>query len=713
MTRPPPPPPSHMKPSSVVPPSRFTTIKRPTGYDLPMASEYVPAWVQVLRDCGYPTTVVVLDFETYFDETYGLRILSIPEYIADPRFEIIGVAGLRIEGHAPFVDPDSVVQFRVGEEATRRFLDTLQYNYGKHLERCTIVAQNCPFDLSILAMKYSLHPRFVIDTAFLARCNHTRSKHGLKDLCKKWRLPEKGETKEFLGCTMRKGRYIVSTNGKRRKAPIPRPLMTDNQVEAMVVYANNDAAREWELFTILLPRLSNPATELKISDLTLRMVTQPVLEIDKALGLDLIQRMGGRTVGMLANLGVTEEAISGNISFDALLTAALEEAGDQPMKYHKVMKKGMAYGLAKEDPELKALKAHPSDRVRALVEARSEVKSIPLHIARIDRIIRMADAWGGLMPIPLTAHGAHTGRDSGGWNVNIQNLPKAGEGSEIKRMFMPPPGQELVVVDLAGIEARVVAYLAGQKDLLESFRNGADVYSKFASVFFNTTVRKAKPTDPPPVATLMTNRRQFGKICCLGLGYQMGAARFSEFAKVDQETAERAVKVYRDAHPYLVTFWGRMQKAFGYVAKYKRSCELERGIRFSSNDEVDVVMTLPNGRELNYHRVKIEMDTYGRDQFSVYNEITRSHEHLFGGMLTENVVQAVSRDVFMEAMLRLDVLGYRTLMRIHDELVISVPKGQGKDVLAIAIRELCREPTWAPGLPLGAEGKVLERFGNH
>ena len=82
-------------------------------------------------------------------------------------------------------------------------------------------------------------------------------------------------------------------------------------------------------------------------------------------------------------------------------------------------------------------------------------------------------------------------------------------------------------------------------------------------------------------------------------------------------------------------------------------------------------------------------------RFSVYNEMTHSHESILsGGLLAENVVQAVSRDVFMESMLRINALGYRTLMRIHDELVIAVPKGEGKRVLALAIQEMSREPVW-------------------
>lgn len=685
----------------------------PSRIQVPAAPVETP-WYQVLMDVGYPLDVVVLDWETYFDDEYGLKALSIPEYLASNKFEEIGLARLHVDGRNPHIDPDALAHFEVGHEAVTSYLSYLQKTYGEDMAGCTVVAQNAPFDLMLAAMKYDLHPRFVIDTTSLARAYHTRSKHGLKDLCKKFSLKDKGDTKDFLGCTLRHGRYVVNKGrGKHRKPPEPRPLMTEEQIKAMAGYACNDAAREFELLTLLLPKLSNPAIELRLMDSTLRMVTQPVLRIDQEAGGALIAKMQAGMDTLVTEIGAPAEDITGNIAFDRLLTEAIEAAGDQPQQYMRCMKAGWVYGLAKDDVELKALQQHPSERVRKLVRTRSVLKSAPLHVARVHRIVDMATACGGLMPIPLTFHGAHTGRDSGSWNLNVQNLPKSGDGAEIKRLFLPPEGQELVVVDLAGIEARVIAYLANQADLLDAFRGGADIYSNFATIFFGKKVRKPLADDPKPLADIMSKRRQFGKICCLGLGYQMGKDRFSEFAGVDIDTAERAVKVYREAHPAIVNFWGQMGKGFTYTAKYRKPCGLPLGVSFHSTDDVAAVMTLPNGRRLNYHQVKIELDEYGRDRVSVYNEVTHSHDHLFGGMLAENVVQAVSRDVFMEATLRLQDLGHRTLMRIHDELVLSVPRGQGSEVLALAVQELSREPVWAPGLPLAAEGKVLERFGNH
>jgi DNA polymerase len=124
------------------------------------------------------------------------------------------------------------------------------------------------------------------------------------------------------------------------------------------------------------------------------------------------------------------------------------------------------------------------------------------------------------------------------------------------------------------------------------------------------------------------------------------------------------------------------------------------------------VITLPNGGELKYHHVKIEPGQYG-DMVSVYNDQTHSHDHLWGGALTENVVQAISRDVLAEALLRVEARGYHVAMHVHDELVACVPENQGEAALACEIEELSRRPAWAPELPLGAEGKMSRCYTGH
>jgi DNA polymerase len=296
--------------------------------------------------------------------------------------------------------------------------------------------------------------------------------------------------------------------------------------------------------------------------------------------------------------------------------------------------------------------------------------------------------------------------------MNVQNLGRQGDAAELRGLLIAPPGKSLVVVDMAAIEARVNAFFSGEQALVGAFREGRDVYCEFGSIFYGVKVRKPLPSDPAPVASLMKARRQFSKICVLGMGFGMGKDRFADFAKCDAPTAERAVKVYRDRYTAITGFWKAIERAFVYTAKYHRPCALDRGLSFHSTDDIDVVITLPNGRRLNYHRVKLEAGQYG-DQASVYNEVEHKHDPLWGGVLTENTVQATSRDVLTEAMLRLEDLGHHTALHVHDELVIACPRDQAPEVLATAIRELSRSPAWAPGLPLSAEGVIGDMYGLH
>lgn len=720
MNMPPPPPPSHSKSTTQSAP-RFTT-KVLAGYPLPMASQYVPAWVEVLRTCGYPDTVLVLDFESYFDEDFDLRKLSTPEYVMDKRWEVLGLASLSMGGQLPFSDYEKRTQWHAGEEAVERYLRYAQANYGPDLAGVTVTMQNASFDATVLAMRYGIFPKYLIDTKSLALAWNTRAKNDLGTQAKRWGLPDKGETKDFKGATNRRGRYLpLSGRGKKRKPPQPRPLMDENQAEALGVYACNDAARQWEIFTILLPRLSNPKTELRIQQHSLELVTKPVLQADRALGLDLIQKMAVEPKTLADDLKLTEADLSGNISFDKLLTEALP---DDPQRYKKHMPATehkaayWAYGLAKDDSQLALLKAHPSERVRKLVEARSAVKSWPLHAARVEKILAMSAAWGGLMPVPLQYWGAHTGRWTGGWGINLQNLPKKGHKlvQALRHLLTAPDGQTLVLVDLAGIEARVLAWIAGQWDLVSRFANKEEIYCGFAAKVLGKPVRKARKDDPPAIAKLYTQRRDLGKVGVLGCGYGMGKDRVVDYAATDPynlkltiEEAEKIVNVYRESNTAITGFWRAIEKAFVYTAKYKTPCVMERGLAFSSTDEIDVIITLPNGRELHYHKVRLEPGKYN-DSISVYNEMEHSWEYLWGGTITENVVQAISRDVLIEAAMRLEDRQYHTAFHIHDEIVMAVPEAQAEECLHAAEEEMSKTPVWAPRLPLAAEGGVSKFY---
>ena len=595
-------------------------------------------WAEVVREVGYPQDIVVLDFESYFDQDFGLKTMTVPEYVFDSRFEVLGLSWMHVNASRPYVDPDAITTMKVGEEAVARHFKYLQGQYGQNLEGCTVVLQNAMFDAFVMAARYHIYPPHIIDTLCLARAFHTRSRHGLKELCKRFHLKEKGDTQQLLGATFKR-RFFRPKKGP----PQQRPTMTPEQISGMVTYANNDVARTFDLLGILLPKLSNPATELRIQHMTLEMSTVPTLRYDEALGNDLISRMEARMEKALQDIDLTglewlldgplhPDDITGNKKFDQLLTDALKRAGDNPQKYMKPMKRGYQYELAKDDSGLPRLLNHANPQVSGLVKARVALKSVPLHKSRVQSIASMAKACGGLLPIPLNYSGGHTMRDSGAWGVNLQNMPRAGENSELRGLLKAPEGHVLAIADLAAIEARVLPYLANETKLIDAFREGRDVYCEFGTTFYGTKVRKPIKTDPPPVAALMKGRRQFSKVVILGSGYGMGVTRFAEYAKCSEAEAEKAIGTYRSTYPNIVTFWHLMEKAFVYTANYKRPAQVMH-ISFHTEPDCDVVMRLPSGHVMRYHRVKLEADDRGGFRPSVFNEVTKGFDHLWGGVL--------------------------------------------------------------------------------
>jgi DNA polymerase len=662
----------------------------------------------VLEFAGYPTTAVVIDFEMYFctAEGYGLKTLSTVEYLTDPRSEVLGLASLIHD------ERGSDLAWHSGEEAVATFLKWLQSTYGDDLERATVINHNSQFDCSVLAFKFGIHPKYIVDTLGLSRAWDSRRRHGLEFLAKEYDLGVKGNTADFDGWSNRV-RFTRSKPGaKRRKPPERREPMTAEQQKLLGQYATNDACLEFKLLQLMLPCLSRPEVELPLCQHCIEMTTLPTLVVDYDKAASIVTRMQEKVTEAVSATGESAMDLTSDIAFDRLLTTALEQVGDVPQKYMKVMSKGWTYALAKTDEARELLVKHPSERVRQLMAGRIAADSWPVHMKKALAIVDMAKAGSGKLPACLNYHAAHTGRYSGGGGINLQSIGARGEAlvSEVREIITAPPGHKLVVVDLAGIEARVLAYLAGQDDLVQAFRDGADIYSQFASVFFNCPVRKPRAGGIPAIEKRMKDRRQFGKITILGAGYQMGSIRFAEYAGCDEITAASAIKTYRQTYAMIPALWEAYRKAFIFTAKYRQPQELRCGVRFDSRPECDIVVTLPSGRELHYIEVRLVADRYG-DKAEIWNDLNKSWDGLFGGLLVENVDQAVSRDILTDAVLRVEARGVRVALLVHDEIVAVVPEDEAEQALKIVIEEMCREPVWAKMLPLSAEGTVLTRYG--
>ena len=274
----------------------------------------------------------------------------------------------------------------------------------------------------------------------------------------------------------------------------------------------------------------------------------------------------------------------------------------------------------------------------------------------------------------------------------------------IRTAFIPKENHGFIVADFSAIEARVIAWLAGEKWRLDVFNSHGKIYEASASQMFKVPIEEITKTSP---------LRQKGKISELALGYGGSVGALTAMGALDmgvkEEELQGLVTVWRQANPNITKLWWDIDKAAIKVVKEK-SCEVvgkikiyyERGIMF---------ITLPSGRNLSYIKPRLETNKFGREGIT-YEGIgaTKKWERIetYGPKLVENIVQATARDLLAEAMINVNKKGYEIVMHVHDEIIVETPIGKGSlkevcDVMAIA-------PEWAKGLPLRADGFECEYY---
>lgn len=649
----------------------------------PAQSREGVSWVSVLKQVGWPTEVLVLDFETYFDKEYGLRKMSTIEYIEDDRFEVLG---LGLKWGFPQCPNQTSFALDVPD-----VLEHFQNLYGKHLEKKTVLCHNARFDGTILVRKYGIIPEYLVDVRDLSRHLNARDKHSVDEVCKRLGLPAKGDTMEFAG-------LHPSDMDKTKK-------------EALERYTRNDVEIEFMAFERLLPLIANPEIELPLALHTHKLFWEPEFAFDFGRAEKLIAEMDAEIVEVCEGVGLPRKTVSGNLEFKRLLGESLAITNETvPMKQGK---RGLIPAIAREDPAAKELLRHPTPRVRSLMKARRAVKSWPLHQARLRRMIAQTTAAGGLLANPLNYFGCHTGRFSGGERINTYNLPSRGGGlaTQMKKCLMAQPGKTLVTADSAQIEARGVGWIAGEDKLVAAFAEGRDVYSEFAGGVLGKLVRKAREDDPPAVANLLEGRRAIGKVGILGMGYEMGPPRSLDYmmgypqlalqvesGEIDLVFCQKFVKAYRETYSKIPEFWRAIETAVVIAVKYGEATTLLHGLRVT-RDGPTILIQLPSGRYLRYPRCRL-VDRDIKWQWGV----------LYGGILTENIVQAISRDVLAEALLRVEAAGYRVCHHLYDSLIVSVDQDQAEAALTCVCEELIRAPDWAEGWPLGVDATIGERY---
>lgn len=274
----------------------------------------------------------------------------------------------------------------------------------------------------------------------------------------------------------------------------------------------------------------------------------------------------------------------------------------------------------------------------------------------------------------------------------------------IRTAFIPSAGNKFLVADFSAIEARVLSWLAGEQWRLDVFRTHGKIYEASASAMFGVDIGLIRKGNPE------YELRGKGKIAELALGYQggkgslvsMGALRMG----LSEEELPDIVKRWRGSNQRIVDFWYAVERYALETVQQGVQNGMPCGISFYRDADY-MVIRLPSGRELYYYKPEIRLNDLGRDaiHFQGVDQKTKKWGYVstYGGKLTENIVQAVARDLLANAMMNLYCAGYCINFHIHDEVVLEVPRDTEKN-LDEAIALMCSLPEWAAGLPLNAAG---------
>jgi DNA polymerase len=275
------------------------------------------------------------------------------------------------------------------------------------------------------------------------------------------------------------------------------------------------------------------------------------------------------------------------------------------------------------------------------------------------------------------------------------------------------------MADAAAIEARGLAWIAGQDDLIAAFERDADIYSEFAAETLAAPCRKPRKDDPPIVAKVFGGRRALGKVGILGMGYGMGADRALEYmltypelapkvesGEIDWNFCKRFVMTYREKYRMIPKFWYDLEAVFKYVTRYGKTAEL-RGLRLS-REGITTILRLPSGRSLFYPYASLSGS--GREE-RIKWKAGPVWADLWGGTVVENCVQSLARDILAEAILYIEDHGFRVAHHCYDSVVVSVPAEQQTLCYACVCEAFTKHHSaWSNGWPLGVEATVGRRY---
>lgn len=594
---------------------------------------------------------LTFDFETYFDpKEFSLSKMTVTEYVRDVRFQPI-CCGFKLN------DEPTVLAW--GNDIAKAFS-----HYGTNVRA---ICHNSQFDGVIAAWRYNWRPAEWFDTVCMARAKLRLPSYSLSKVATSMGFGDKLD-----GLSVSKGKRLEDLQEWERNV--------------LGTYCVRDVDLTKKIYDALI-ETGFSKFEHMLLEWTIRAVTDPLIAVDYEMLDNYIVELSSNKEKILTEAGITIEEIMSNPKF----AAALERLGVKPPMKVSAKTGKDTFAFAKDDKGMTDLLEHPNPKVQMIVGARLKLKST-IEETRAARLSAIGKT--GLLPIPLLYYGAHTGRLSGGGGINMQNLTR---GSKLRKSIIAPPGMSLVVGDSSQIEARILAAIADQDDLVQIFRDGKDPYCDMASFIYGREITKKDEAE-----------RWLGKVVVLGAGYGMSANTFKEFLRTQGKVLEPhmyklAIDAYRKKNYKIVKFWDTCDRAIKFI---------HSGEEFDLSPNVYArtgknKISLPVGFPLLYPDL-------------AYNNSSRNWEYsdravgktgLYGGKVTENIVQSLARHVVMEQLL-IAHQKWPVAMTVHDEIVCVVPEDQAQQARDEIYEIMCTPPRWWPDLPVKAEVKHGRVYGD-
>lgn len=671
--------------------------------------------------------LVSLDFETYWDTEYTLKKMSTSEYVRDPRFKA-QMVGIKIGGAKTKIVPHA----RIAAELRK-------INWTTH----ALLSHNTQFDGLILSHHYGIQPSFVYDSLAMARGLYSSDIGAGLD-----------EVSLYLGG---KGKTEGGLDGTQGVINWPKALF-----DKVSVYCTNDVEEMLRIFKLMLPLM--PADEIDLINVITKMFTDPVLKVDiprvqaeltreldireklmyaavnparydfdgdlydKPLHAKLLKGKVERAlIGVERDMQIIKRIIGSDEKFADLLRAEGVEVPQKLspawMKLDKAAREERiddkyAYAFAKDDAdfinlpnmveswgfdlddvEQVKLMVAKQERLQALVDVRIAVKSTT-NITRAQRFLN-AGANGWSLPVGYAYSRAHTHRLGGNNKMNMQNLTR---GGELRLSILAPKGYALCVQDSGQIEARVNGWLWGQNDLLDAFRaadtgTGRDAYCNFADLVYNREITKADKME-----------RFVGKVCVLGLGFQMGALKLQiTLAKgalggppvyFTLEQCKIIINTYRLKNARIRMGWDVCKSIIEDMAAGREGSW--GPIHWEAN-----TIWLPNGMALKYPDLRKAQDEQGWDSWTYQSG--KQRKKIYGGLLCENIVQALARIIVLGQTLAIS-RKYRIVMTTHDEAVAMATLKASPSCIKFMEKCMRTAPAWCKDIPLNCEGGFDVRY---